>query len=412
MNRLHTLAFTHNKVELDEIGKFHIEDAILKERLVFLKEKLALQELMYLSTCNRVELIFTCDQLVDNEFLSSFFSAFNTSWDALQINKAIQMAEIFQGKAAVEHIFRVASSLDSLVIGEREIITQVRKAFEQCRNFGLTGDVIRLLSQNTIQVAKKVYTESDISKNPVSIVSLAYHKLKEKNIKKDANFLIVGAGKTITTMLKFLSKHGYNNFTIFNRSEQNAKNLATRINLKSAIKSLNSLQDHKAEFDVVITCTGASSVIISEEKYAKIIGEDKRKKIVIDLALPADFDENIAKNYNVEVIAIKDLKKVANQNLAKRSKEISKCQKILNNKLVEFKEIEKVRRLERAMSEVPTTIKNITSKAYSEVFAKDLEGLDNESRDVLDKFVTYLEKKYISVPMKMAKEILLKQNAK
>ena len=139
---------------------------------------------------------------------------------------------------------------------------------------------------------------------------------------------------------------------------------------------------------------------------------NKRKKIVIDLALPADFDEKISSKYNVEVVAIKDLKKVANENLAKRSKDISKCQKILNEKLIEFKEIEKVRRLERAMSEVPTTIKNITSKAYSEVFAKDLEGLDNESRDVLDKFVTYLEKKYISVPMKMAKEILLKQNAK
>ena len=412
MNTLHTLAFTHNKVELDEIGKFHIEDAILKERLVYLKEKLALKELMYLSTCNRVELIFTCDQLVDNEFLSSFFSAFNTSWDAMQINKAIQMAEIFQGKAAVEHIFKVASSLDSLVIGEREIITQVRKAYEQCREYGLTGDVIRLLSQHTIQVAKKVYTESDISKNPVSIVSLAYHKLKEKNIKKDANFLIVGAGKTIATMLKFLSKHGYNNFTIFNRSEQNAIDLVERIKLKATIKKLSSLQNYTTEFDVIISCTGASTVIFSEEKYAKIIGDDKRKKIVIDLALPADFDEKIPSKYNVEVVAIKDLKKVANENLAKRSKDISKCQKILNEKLIEFKEIEKVRRLERAMSEVPTTIKNITSKAYSEVFAKDLEGLDNESRDVLDKFVTYLEKKYISVPMKMAKEILLKQNAK
>ena len=412
MNTLHTLAFTHNKVELDEIGKFHIEDASLRERLIYLKEKLALKELMYLSTCNRVELIFTCNQLVDKEFLFRFFNAFNTSWVPSQINKAIQLAELFHGEAAVEHIFRVASSLDSLVIGEREIITQVRKAYEQCREYGLTGDVIRLLSQHTIQLAKKVYTESDISKNPVSIVSLAYHKLKEKNIKKEANFLIVGAGKTITTMLKFLSKHGYDNFTIFNRSEQNAKDLASRINLKAAIRNLNSLQAHKAEFDVIITCTGASTVIFSEEIYAKIIGDDQKKKIVIDLALPADFDEKISSKHNVEIIAIKDLKKVANKNLAKRSKEISKCQKILNQKLVEFKEIEKTRRLERAMSEVPTTIKNITSKAYSEVFAKDLEGLDNESRDVLDKFVTYLEKKYISVPMKMAKEILLKQNAK
>jgi glutamyl-tRNA reductase len=93
-------------------------------------------------------------------------------------------------------------------------------------------------------------------------------------------------------------------------------------------------------------------------------------------------------------------------------KKYQNVKKILNNKLKEFIEVEKERKLERAMSEVPTTIKNITSKAYTEVFAKDLEGLDNESRDVLDKFVTYLEKKYISVPMKMAKEILLKQNAK
>lgn len=128
--------------------------------------------------------------------------------------------------------------------------------------------------------------------------------------------------------------------------------------------------------------------------------------------MPADFDEKIAEKHNVEIIAIKDLKMMANENLAKRAKEISKCQKILNNKLKEFIEVEKERKLERAMSEVPTTIKNITSKAYTEVFAKDLEGLDNESRDVLDKFVTYLEKKYISVPMKMAKEILLKQNVK
>ena len=412
MKRLHTLAFTHNNVELDEIGKFHIEDAVLKERLVNLKLNLGLNELMYLSTCNRVELIFTSDQIVNKEFLYNFFNAFDTSWDDIQIWKAIEMAEVFQGEAAVQHIFRVASSLDSLVIGEREIITQVRKAYEKCKEFGITGDVIRLLSQHTIQVAKKVYTESDISKNPVSVVSLAYHKLIEKNIKKDANFLIVGAGKTITTMLKFLSKHGYENFTIFNRSEHNARELLKKINLKASIKKLSDLSNHQAEFDVIITCTGASSVIFSEEIYAEIIGEDLSKKIVIDLALPADFDEKIAEKHNVEIIAIKDLKMVANENLAKRAKEISKCQKILNNKLKEFIAVEKERKLERAMSEVPTTIKNITSKAYTEVFAKDLEGLDNESRDVLDKFVTYLEKKYISVPMKMAKEILLKQNVK
>ena len=132
-------------------------------------------------------------------------------------------------------------------------------------------------------------------------------------------------------------------------------------------------------------------------------------KIVIDLAVPSDFDETLKENFNLSIIAIKDLKKIAEENLSKRSKELSKCKKIVSEQLLNFKVIEKERKLERAMSEVPTTIKDITTKAYSQVFAKDLESLDEESRVVLDKFVHYLEKKYISVPMKMAKEILLKQ---
>ena len=136
---------------------------------------------------------------------------------------------------------------------------------------------------------------------------------------------------------------------------------------------------------------------------------DVKKKIVIDLAVPSDFDETLKENFNLSIIAIKDLKKIAEENLSKRSKELSKCKKIVSEQLLNFKVIEKERKLERAMSEVPTTIKDITTKAYSQVFAKDLESLDEESRVVLDKFVHYLEKKYISVPMKMAKEILLKQ---
>lgn len=410
LKSVHIIAFTHNHVDLDDIGQFHIEDSALEKRLKALKTVMELDELMYLSTCNRVELIFTIKKKVDKSFLSDFFSAFHSSWDKTQIENAISLAEIYKGEKAVEHIFRVASSLDSLVIGEREIITQVRKAYDVSNKYGFTGDVIRLLTQRTIQVAKKIYTESDISKNPVSVVSLAYHQLREKNIKKDSSFIIVGAGKTISTMLKFLSKHGYDNFTIYNRNKGNAAELVNKINIKSEVKELTSLKEHSQKFDVIITCTGSSNYIFTKEVYNKISNNDSAKKIVIDLALPSDFDPIIADEYNLDIISIKNLKKLANENLIKRSKEINKCQLILNKKLEEFKAIYKERKLERAMRTVPDTIKDITSKAYSEVFAKDLENLDEESRELLDKFVQYLEKKYISVPMKMAKEIMLKQN--
>ncbi len=410
MKSLHIIAFTHNKIDLDDIGQFHIEDFHLKDRLNQLKSSLELDELMYLSTCNRVELVFVTKKHIDKLFLADFFKSFNSKWDHAQINKAVDLAELFHGEKAAEHMFRVASSLDSLVIGEREIITQVRKAYDLCNEYNLTGDVIRLLTQRTIQVAKKIYTESDISKNPVSVVSLAYHQLIDKNIKKDSNFLIVGAGKTISTMLKFLSKHGYSNFTLYNRTKSNGEDLVNKIKIDSEVRDLATLEEHELKFDVIITCTGSSNYIFTKKLYSKILKEDLSKKLVIDLALPSDFDPEIIEKHNLDVIAIKNLKKVAKENLVKRSKEVNKCQLILNEKLEEFKEVYKERKLERAMSSVPNTMKNITSLAYSEVFAKELESLDQESREVLDKFVQYLEKKYISVPMKMAKEIMLKQN--
>ena len=412
MDSLHILAFTHTNLELDQIGRFHLDDNVLKDRLTFLKDIMDLDELMYLSTCNRVEFIFVSHASIDGSFLKRFFRAFNPNWDADLVDSSSENVDHFHSTEAVKHLFNVASSLDSLVIGEREIITQVRKAYEQSNDFGLTGDVIRLLAQYTVQVAKKVYTESDISKNPVSVVSLAYHQLRDKNIKKSSNFLIVGAGKSISSMLKFLSKHGYSNYSIYNRSKSNAQKLIQEIGLKAEIFGLDQLENHAKPFDVIITCTGSSNSIFTKRIYSKIIGDDKRKKFVIDLALPSDFDESLKQEHNLSIIAIKDLKKIANENLSKRSKELTKCREIVDNQLTNFKAIEKERKLERAMSEVPSTIKNITSKAYSEVFAKDLESLDEESRVVLDKCVHYLEKKYISVPMKMAKEILLKQKIK
>ncbi len=411
MKRLHIIAITHKKVELDEIGKFHIEDIQLKKRISFLKNTLILDELMYLSTCNRVEFVFSVDKVLDRSFLVQFFKAFNPLWNDEEVNNALSLAEIFNGENAVNHLFKVASSLDSLVIGEREIITQVRKAYELCNSYELTGDVIRLLVQRTIQLAKKIYTESDISKNPVSIVSLAYHQLKQKNINKDSNFIIVGAGKTISTMLKFLSKHGYNNFSIYNRNKINAEKLVKKIKINAQVEELSSLKEHRNKFDVIITCTGATDFIFNKEIYNKILNDDSSKKLIIDLALPNDFDPKIEEKNNVEIIAIEDLKNVAKENLKKRAKEINKCQFILDNKLAEFRRVYKERELERAMSIVPSTIKNITTKAYSEVFVKELENLDEGSREVLDNFVQYLEKKYISIPMKMAKDILLKEKS-
>jgi len=407
LNNFKIIAFTHKNTDISDIGKFHIDENEQQTRLQHLKDAVNANELLYLSTCNRVEFMLSTAYSLDKNYLTNFFKAFNPSWKEEEINWCINNAQAFEGDNALRHLFSVASSIDSLVVGEREIITQVRNAYEKCNALGLTGDLIRLAIKRTIEVAKEVYTHTNIAKNPVSVVSLAYRKLKALNVKLDARFLIVGAGVTNTTMAKYLKKHKFNNFTVFNRTLANAQKLATELNGKAF--SLDQLSTFKEGFDVIVTCTGAAESIITPAIYKNLVGTDTSKKVVIDLAIPNDLDAEILNNYDVNLIAINNLQEVAKENLLSREQEMEACVTIIDRNIEEFKQILKTRKVELAMSEVPKKVKEIRETAMNEVFAKELSGMDVQSKEVLDKIISYMEKKYISVPMKMAKDILTNQ---
>jgi glutamyl-tRNA reductase len=242
------------------------------------------------------------------------------------------------------------------VVGEREIITQVRKAFEECRENNLCGDVIRVLVQSTIFTAKKVYTESNIGTRPVSIVSLAFLEMKKYISKKPKKIIVIGAGKTVNSMLKFISKNQQHHYTIYNRSTEKAHKLVEALNI--------------------------------------------------------DCDTKISEKQNVKLINVNQLKVRAEENLHARAEEIKRCLDIIDRQIIKYYIAEKERNLERALSSVPKSIKGIRQKAFREVFAKELETLDPGAIEVVNSLVDYIEKKYISVPMKMAKEILLKETTK
>ena len=144
MQRIKIIAFTHKTTDLNDIGKLHIEESALESRLNYLKTSLDLDELCYLSTCNRVEFIVVTSASVDESFLKRFFTSFNNNWTADDVNWAVANASVYSNEEALCHLFNVASSLDSLVVGEREIITQVRNSYDKCSQIGVTGDVIRL----------------------------------------------------------------------------------------------------------------------------------------------------------------------------------------------------------------------------------------------------------------------------
>jgi glutamyl-tRNA reductase len=312
---------------------------------------------------------------------------------------------VYEDIEALNHLLRISCSLESLVVGEKEILAQVRKAYDCCREAGFTGDYLRLVMTRVVKTAKEVYTNTNISKKPISIVSLAYRKLRELNMFSNARVIIIGAGETNKNISKYLQKHKYSNFAIFNRTFSKAQELANELNGKAY--PLSELENYKEGFDVIITCTGAVEPVINNKLYQLLLNNENGKKVIVDMGVPNDTCPEVLEKNPVHFIDIQSLQQIAEQNLKERYQELSQAQQIIDRNMLEFKPVLRQRRVELAMREVPEKIKEIREVALNSVFATEVQGLDENSREVLEKVMDYMEKKYIRVPMVMAKKILV-----
>lgn len=409
LQHFYTIAITHKNFDLKELGKLHLDGDSESGVLAELKQKMQLKELMYLSTCNRVEVLFTTKKNVDKTFLGGLFLHLNKELKPTELKKFIANAQVYVAHEAVNHVLRVASSLESLVVGEREIITQFRQGYEKCLGYGLTSDFMRLLNKHTVETAKQVFTETNIARNPVSVVSLAYRMLRDKNVKDNARCVFVGAGQTNSTMAKYLKKHHFSSFTVFNRSLEKAELLAKE--LGGQAHELKELKNYEGGFDVLVTCTGSKSAVITPEIFRHLLNGDTDKKIIIDLAVPTDLQAQVLKKFKIDYISVSTIKEQARQNLALRKKEIKSCEAIIYSKTVEFEHILKERSIELAFGEIPKKIKEINQLALTEVFAKDVQNLDSGSKETVEKIISYIEKKYNAVAITTAKKVFLSANS-
>lgn len=408
MEYLKVIAFTHHHIDLKSLGKLVICDQSLDSRLKNVQAELPVSEIFYVGTCNRVEFVFLTKEKTDKEFVTKFLTVLDMGLPPEFMERFLDNVTVYENEEAFNHLLRTSCSLESLVVGEKEILAQIRKAYENCRDAGFTGDYMRMIMDRVVKTAKEVYTHTNISKNPVSVVSLAYRKLKELNMCGNSRILIIGAGETNQNIAKYLNKHKYSNFSIFNRTFSKGESLAGELGGKAY--PLAALEDFNEGFDVIITCTGSTEAIINEALYAKLLNGDQGKKVIVDLAIPNDVTPAVIHNNPVHYIEVESLKEVARKNIQERYNELVHAEEIISNNITEFFSVLKQRRIELAMQEVPRKIKEIKNTAINGVFAEEISQMDEASREVLERVMNYMEKKYISVPMVMAKEILVNQS--
>jgi glutamyl-tRNA reductase len=398
------LTVTHQQLNVEDLSSFMVcnqDGRSDTDALEQIKSTLDIDELLYLSTCNRVSYIFFTRKTMDSTYLGKFFTQVNPKMPQNVRNTLPRYVKSYEGHQAVQHLYEVASSMDSLVIGEREIFSQFRKAYNTALENGFIKDNLRLLERFATTTAKSVYANTAIGEKPVSIVSLAMQRFLKNPKRKDSRILIIGAGETNTLAGKFLKKYNFSNVTIFNRSLNNAVELSELLNAKSL--HISELEKYKAGFDVIFICTSANKTLIDPSLYQQLLQREDDQKVVIDLAVPRNVDKDVPKLFNVDYVDIEQLRELAEENMNFRKGELVKARTIVEKNVLEFESHYQNRQIEKMLSHIPKEIQQYKDKAINEVYKKQIDALDAPTQELIINMMDYMAKKSISVPMRMAK---------
>lgn len=400
---LHIVSLNHRNATIEQLGKLHVTEDRQKAFLANLKAHLGIQGIAYLTTCNRVEFIMVDEAYFCMGRLQQLFQAFEPNTEDMRSLMANAM--VLHGDEAVRHLFRVAAGLESMVLGEREILTQVRSAMERSREWNLAGDQLRITERIVIETAKQVFTKTDIARNSVSVNALGWKAFLAKGIASDASILMIGAGQTNANIARYLEKQGHTDVRVLNRTTEKARALAEpRGWTWGSLETLStSLASQPA---AIFLCTG-SDVLVLDDDQAAVLPDGNT--FILDLSVPSGVGPTVRNRPDVDVVDIAALKPIADRNTGGRRAALGDCQRIIDSAVTGLTQRLQQREVELALKELPALLAAVRNTALGEVFAQELEGLDGDTRNLVDRIVTYLEKKYLSVPMKLARQAVMEQ---
>jgi len=302
--------------------------------VAFFREAECIKESLFISTCNRVEALITtdCPDEARKTVISIFSKLAGIPEDIL-----LSSLYIFEDMEAVNHIFRVASSLDSMVIGEPQILGQVKEAYHQAAGIEkTTGVILNRLMHRTFHAAKRVKTETGISESAVS-VSYAAVELAKKIFYglEGRKVLLIGAGEMAELAARHLMGHGVESLFVANRSFDRAIQVADLFCGKALF--FEEIAPHLVEVDIVITSTGSKDFVITHDLVRKCLRERKNRPLFfIDIAVPRDVEPSVNKLDNVYLYDIDDLVTIVEENSTQRKNEALKAERILQEEAIRF----------------------------------------------------------------------------
>ncbi len=394
------IGLNHTTADIELREKIAFNGDQLKKGLSSLFDLNYVEEAIILSTCNRVELYLNSKNVPD---IANKIKLFLSDFHSIDIKRLDSSLYIYNDLEGVRHIFRVASGLDSMVLGEPQILGQVKEAFDYALSNKTTGLILNKLMKKTLSVAKRIRNETRIAENAVSI-SYAAVELTKKIFTDltEKVFMLIGAGEMAELTARHLVNSGVKEIVVANRTYETGCTLA-RDFCGRAIK----YEDFKNELiytDIIICSTGAPNYILFKDNMERIMKERRHEPVfIIDISVPRNIDPDINHIADVYLYDIDNLQDVVDSNLHERKKEAMKAEEIVKEEILVFD------KWVQSLNAVPTIV--ALRKAAEEIKDDELkkllnriDSLDENERKAIESMANSIINKLIHPPTTALKE--------
>ncbi|MCW3135995.1 MAG: glutamyl-tRNA reductase [Canidatus Methanoxibalbensis ujae] len=353
------LSFSYRRCTVDDLT-----DIFMRFRPEMLSEDKRVSGFVFINTCNRVEI---------------YVSAEDVSDVLEDLRRYLGEGDIICGVDAINHLFRVSCGLESMIVGEDQILGQIRKSYFDCKKAKTIDEILDIVFDRAVKVGKRVRRETRINEGSVSIGSAAVELAeRETGGLKGKSILVIGAGEMGTLVAKALAEKELSGMFIANRTFEKAIQLAREVGGFAA--RLEEKEYYLRVCDVVISTTSAPHYILTYDSVKEVMAERRnRELLIIDIANPRDVEERVSDIEGVKLFDIDCLREISEENLRRRLGEVSKVERIIEEELRILEKILKRKRVERLISSIYNHGRAVGEAEINEALAYLRRGKDAES---------------------------------